>query len=443
MAPSTRSSLTAASVRRRYSLLSGLHWSAVGVTIPVLIVMFTARGLSVPTIGALFVLNGVITGVLELPTGGLADSWGRRPVLLISVSLTIGSMLVLGLSATVPVLVGAVLLLATGRALSTGPLEAWYVDAELAADADADLTPGLAAGVRAEGLGLGIGTLVGGVIPLLGPGLPSAGSALVLSLSLPFLVASVVLAVELVAILVLVTPVLSDDDHPDALRTDPNIHTGFVARESRGLTEIPSTGQSLRLGLDVARSSATVQRIIVRVVLAGAALTAFEVLVPIRLTELTSSPETATAVYGPMAAATFVAAALTAGLAPRIRDRIGSPGRAALILTVAGGLVAMLMGVPVIALLGVGFVGRSFLTGPAWPMLTTLTHAEVGPESRAVMISILSLAMFTGSAIGGLVFPALAGVLGTGMALSISGLVMAVGGLALWGISPTASVAQA
>lgn len=413
--------MTPTSIRRRYVLLSGLHWGAIGLTIPVLIVILTARGLSVPAIGALYVLNGVITGLLELPTGGLADSWGRRPVLLVSVSLTIGAMLLIGLSATLPVLVGAVLLLAAGRALSTGPLEAWYVDAELAANPAADLTPGLASGVRAEGFALGVGTLLGGVVPLLGAGLPSRGSAPVLGLTLSFLAAAGVLFVELLAVAVLLRPVR---DH----RPDEEAEPAAPAVGGR------SIATSLRMGLAVARSSPTVQRVIVRVVLVGAALTAFEVLVPIRLTELTATPEAATALYGPLAAASFVAAALTVGLAPRIRTRIGSAGRAATLLTVGGGLVALLMGVPVIAVLGVGFVGRALVVGPAWPLLTTLTHAQVGPESRAVMVSILSLALFAGSALGGVVFPAVANAMGTGVALSASGAVMALGGLALLGI---------
>ena len=71
---------------------------------------------------------------LELPTGGLADSLGRRAVLLLASVVGIVAM-GLYLAADSLALFAAVFALqGVFRALDSGPLEAWYVDAALAAD---------------------------------------------------------------------------------------------------------------------------------------------------------------------------------------------------------------------------------------------------------------------------------------------------------------------
>ena len=42
------------------------------------------RGLGLARVGVVMAVYGITTAVLELPTGGLADALGRRPVLLLS-----------------------------------------------------------------------------------------------------------------------------------------------------------------------------------------------------------------------------------------------------------------------------------------------------------------------------------------------------------------------
>src|SRR5215208_6292083 len=99
-------------------------------------------------------------------------------------------MVAFALANTLVLLIAAEILLALGQALYSGPLEAWYVDAVHDEDAEADVTPGLARGHSAQGLGLAVGALVGGALPHVFSGLPDAGDALVLSFSTPFLVAA-------------------------------------------------------------------------------------------------------------------------------------------------------------------------------------------------------------------------------------------------------------
>src|SRR5262245_48226190 len=109
---------------------------------PVTVLMFDARGLSIGTIGAMYAVFTILVGLLGLPTGGLADTWGRRPVLLAAAAADVVGLVAFALANSVVLLLLAILVLALGQALYSGPLEAWYVDAVHAEDPRADVTPG-------------------------------------------------------------------------------------------------------------------------------------------------------------------------------------------------------------------------------------------------------------------------------------------------------------
>ena len=103
-----------------------------------------------------------------------------------------------------PTLLLAMILYGVSRALSSGALDAWFVDALLATDPDTDLQPALA-GAETVGLAaLGLGTLLGGALPRLFAGLPPDGTAVLTPLAVPILAALAVklLLVAAVALLI-------------------------------------------------------------------------------------------------------------------------------------------------------------------------------------------------------------------------------------------------
>lgn len=73
-----------ASVRRRLLVLLALRWLPTGLMIPVLVLLLLERGLSLAQLGLAFAAQGFMVLVLELPTGGFADTLGRRRVLLLA-----------------------------------------------------------------------------------------------------------------------------------------------------------------------------------------------------------------------------------------------------------------------------------------------------------------------------------------------------------------------
>lgn len=67
---------------RQFILLRALRWLPLGLVLPFLTITPVARGLSLGQVGAAFAVHGAVALVLEIPSGVLADSLGRRRVLL-------------------------------------------------------------------------------------------------------------------------------------------------------------------------------------------------------------------------------------------------------------------------------------------------------------------------------------------------------------------------
>ena len=131
---------------RRFLVLLALRWFPVGLCIPIGVLLALSRGLTLAEFGLAMSLQGFVVLALELPTGGLSDSWGRRPVLALSAVVAIGSMSLLVVADSVAEFAVVGMLQGVYRALDSGPLESWYVDARLAADPSAKLERGLSAG---------------------------------------------------------------------------------------------------------------------------------------------------------------------------------------------------------------------------------------------------------------------------------------------------------
>ena len=89
------SPLTARTATRRYVGLTALRWLPVGLSAPVTVLLASARGLSPADIGVVLAVYSVVTLLLELPTGGLADALGHRLVLVLAGLLTTGGLLLL------------------------------------------------------------------------------------------------------------------------------------------------------------------------------------------------------------------------------------------------------------------------------------------------------------------------------------------------------------
>lgn len=402
---------TVASATRRLVGLTALRWLPVGLTTPIMVLLAQARGLSLAQIGVLFTVHGAVVIALELPTGGLADVLGRRPVVVLGALLHLASCVVFATATGFSGFLGGVLLMAVGRALDSGPVEAWYVDTVHRIDPAADVAPGLSKHSAADGGSLAVGAIVGGFLP----GLLGGGGAE--ALAIPFFGAAVLDLVFVAAVVRLLT-----EDRPPREGT-------VRAALSAGARAVPGTvAGAVRLSV----TDGPMRLVLLLTAVGGVALVVCELLGPLRFAELAGGRDGGAAVYGTVLAISFGAAAVGAMLAPVLRRLLrGSTGvTCALLFVIGAAALAALAGPDVLVLAGTGFALYYVSHGSTWPLLSAVLHTRVDAAHRATAVSAMSLAMALGGIVGNLAVPPLAAAVSIDAAFVAVAVVVLAGAVA-------------
>lgn len=351
----------------RFVLLTALRWLPVGFVAPVFVLFASARGLSAVEIGLVFSVQAVLVILLELPTGGLADSIGRRPVLLLSSVLNVVAFLLVAAAQGLAAFLVAFGVLGVARALDSGPLEAWFVDGVLQEDRDADTSIGLSRAGVATAAALAAGAVLGGALPAL------TDDGLVVT----FLVAA---GLTLAQSLLVLLWVRDTGRRPSRLATRARV--AAVPRVVRNSYRLARQDHALRLLVVLAAGT-------------GAALNTLELIAPLRFASLYDSAEEATRVFGLVVALGFGGAAAGAALAPLTRRLSGGSGPRAISAAFAVGALAtagFATGESA-SVLAAGYALAYLATGCAWPLRQQLLHARVTAAQRATTVSIASLAL--------------------------------------------------
>lgn len=426
-----------ARVGRRYVALTALRWFPTGVTVPVLVLLVTRRGLSLGAVGAVLALYSLTAAALEVPTGGLADTVGRRPVLVVAAALSVlgtaglaGAVGELQIAATLVVLGAA-------RALDSGPLQAWYVDTVHAADPGADLKPGLAGAGAASAAALGAGALAGGWLASVAPRGWGDGDGRLVDLSFPFLVAAALTAVYGAAVALLVhDPAAAPPPGPD-LFTEPAAGDGLGEKVVGGgqgpdLFTDPAAGDAVGEKFDdggaggragfgstvVAAVRLAVGRGELRRVMAvgaglGLALAGIELLAPPAFARLLGGPSAAAGPYATLVTVGFGATAMGSALVPAAARAAGTSRRALQVSLLLAGLTVVGVGVGHTAPAAIAFVAFYLAIGAATPLLDEATHQAVPASERATVLSVRSSVFQLGGLTASLGVGALASAAGT------------------------------
>ncbi|MEV4489303.1 MFS transporter [Micromonospora coxensis] len=396
------STLSVRQVRRRFLLLHGLRWLPSGLMIPVMILLMQERGLSLSQIGLVSVAQGLVVLALELPTGGLADALGRRPVLLTAWGLGLASLVLFAVADSFALFFVVWALQGVFRALDSGPLESWYVDATLAADPDARYEPGLGHAGTVIGLSISAGALLSGGLVALGPIGP------VSALTVPVLVAVALQALGLVALLVLLVEVRPVRD-VGALRAS--------------VVEAPRmVGQAIGL----LRRSRVLLALVAVELFWGFGMVTFESLLPVRLAEVVGDADAAAALLGPASSAAWLASAAGAALTPLLLRWPGGAASAALLRVVQGATVVGmgLFAGPVGVL--VAYLTCYAVHGASNPLHMGLLHRQVDGPYRTSVISLNSMMGQPGFAVGAVLLTAIADTSGVSTAMLVGAVVLAV-----------------
>lgn len=396
------SSPSVARLRRNYVSVTALRWMPAGFVAPILVLLPLSRGLDLAEVGVVFAVYAGSTAVLELPTGGLADSIGRKRVLLIA---SCSHLLFYGALLIAEGLVTWLVVAAMGgaaRALDSGPLEAWFVDEVLTQGTNDDLQRGLSLAMASGAISLASATIGGGLLPTFFAG----------SLTASVVGAVFAQALHLAGVALLVAEV-------------NRVPEGTA---QSGLARWRGTVQS------AVRLSATrgpVRRLLGVSVVLGVALTALELLWQPRFSSLLGglSQQTTTPTLGLLLAAAFVLSSVGSAVAPRtLRVFRGNPRAGAFYAVTGQGVFLLALSLSSNGVMaGIFFLVVYLHVGLQSPMHQELLHQHVSSSQRSTMLSAESLLMQAGGLLSSLAAPALADRYSIGVVWSVvgAGLVMA------------------
>jgi MFS family permease len=403
--------LTPAAARRVFLLLTATRWFPVGLVVAVTTLLPLERGLTVTQTLTLASITGLVVFALELPTGGLADALGRRPVLVAAASMQVLGATLFATAQSFWTFALAAAATGTFRALDSGPMEAWFVDTVHATSPGADVDRTLSHQSAVLGVSIALGALVSGGLVWWHP--VTAWSAL----TLPYVVYAALAVAHLAMVaLLLVEP---------ARVTDGGTRPGGPVR--RALASARRTPAVVADGLRLARTNRVLLGLLLVEVFWSTGMVVFESMTPIRLAELLGSEERAGALMGVVASVGWGVFALGAALAGLASRRIGVV-RAAMAARVLNGLGAVWMGlVAGPAALVVAYLVTYALHGAGGPTYQALLHREAASRNRSTVLSLASMTAFAAFAVAAPVLGRTAELVSTPAAMVIGGAVSVLG----------------
>ncbi len=397
-------------VTRRFVTLTFTRWFATGLSIPVLVLLGRERGLSLATIGALMTVYSVTTLVLELPTGGLADVMGRRPLLMTASAVTAAATLVVASAVSTWVWAVGLAGLGLARALDSGPLQAWFVDAAREIEPKASVRLGLSRSSMAAALGIGAGALASGALVTFSP-LPHHGAAFI-ALSTPLLMSAIFAATNAVLAALWLT------EHRNA----------YTSSVRAILTNVPIT---LRRGTVLVAQHRPLRRIFALTAALGPAVASIELLAPGHFSRLFDSASDAAGPYSLLVTAAFAGSSVGSGLAPLATRLLKKPTRVIAAAGVGAALTLPFIASASLAVACVAFVAFYLILDIGGPLVDEITHDAVSSSERATVLSMRSMALQAAAAIVSVSMGALSTVTSITVSLSVAGAILSVGALAM------------
>ncbi len=413
--------MTPQAARRVFLLLTVTRWFPVGLVVTVTTLLPIERGLSVAQTLTLASVAGFTVFFLELPTSGTADALGRKPMLVAAAMAQVIAAAVFSLAHSFWAFAASSVLMGVFRALDSGPLEAWFVDAVHATHPGADVDKTLSRQGAVLGLSIALGALVSGGLVWWDP--VGAWSPL----TLPYVVYTGLAVVHLGAVTLLLT------EAPGGAAGAPRTGTGAPRRGVAGAwREARRAPRVVADGLRLAGDNRVLHALLLVEVAWSVGMVVFETFMPIRMGEVLGSTARAGAVMGPVASvgwAVFAGGAALAGLASA---RFGL-ARSAMAARMLNGLGAVWMGLVAgpVALVGAYLVTYG-LHGSGGPLYSSLLHREARAGNRATVLSMASMLGFAAFGIAGPVLGLLAEGVSTPAAMVAGGAFSVLGVLGFW-----------
>jgi len=394
-----------------YILNQSFHWFIVGLMFPLLMLFILDRGLDIFLAGTMIALYSGTVIVLELPTGGLADSIGRKRTYIISQSVYLIALAVLLVHAGVVTIIIGMVLMGMARALSSGSIDAWFVDEFKAERPGDDLQKALAKANIIIPLGIASGSLIGGLVPMyLGEWGQSSFGTGIYDMNLVVMLLAVLAQIAMTQSLVV--------EH----RKAP--HDAGALSGMKDLPKVLST--SVKYGTQ----NRTVLMLLIATAALGFSLMSLETYWQPRLSDIIGGSDTW--IFGVIAAAYFVSGSLGNLLSIPLCSRSGGrygPVLLGVRILMAATLMALafqdtLLGFAAFYLMF--YLASGLETSP----FTTVYNNEVPSESRSTLLSLQSLVLQVGGLIGTFSLGYVSKEFSIGTAWTIASMVLFISGLA-------------
>jgi predicted MFS family arabinose efflux permease len=375
--------------------------------------------LTLAQVGLYVGIYSLTVALCELPSGAIADTFGRKRTVMVSYALASVAKLVFLFAFDMSTFIAYAVVWGMARALGSGALEAWFIDGIQAHDPDADVQQALARAGTFSLIGLAAGTLAGSALPGLFNWLPADGTAVVSPLSTT-VVASVVVGVMVITL----TGLVVRDPRPP--RTPVRPATGRPRRSTvRSVLQaaVSDVAATMRDSLALVRHNPRLRALLGAELAVGLALTATETfwqpffadLMPSVTQEpsrassagaggvlVTAGGADGTLLFGIVLAGCFGAGVIgnliatpLAALARRRYARLAS------VFLVVQGALFLFLALQTNVLRATAFLWLTYMTRATWSSPhAALYNREVPAERRSVMLSVLSLAGFAGAFLG-------------------------------------------
>ncbi len=395
---------TLAAPARRHIRVFQLHQFldrfAMGLTVAVVALALTDRGMDLLQISLLFGVYSLTTMAMELPFGGLADSIGRKPVFLAAIVASLMSLALFLSSSDFYVLALSFAFIGFGRALRSGTLDAWFVETFKTTAPGVDVQPALAKAQWANAMGLALGAVLGGLLPdAFGSIAQRHGFSIYdVSYAVSF---GVMLCVFLFTLLAIV-----EKPHP--------LNSGAL---KQGFASVPGVVKEAGL---LALRHPMLSVLLAALALFLMATNPVEVIWPTYAKPMLEDGFATTAI-GALTATYFFSIAFGASLSPRI-SRIFKRRHAVTLSVIFACLAVFQIALAIqdeIVGFVVAFILFSITLGASETPASSILHTFVEDRQRSTMLSLRSLIQQLGGALGLIVTGAVAEVYSTPVAWSL------------------------
>ena len=391
-----------------YNLTKALFWVAVGLPLPLAVVFMQARGMDLFQVGLLTSIFAFTVAALELPTGGLADSIGRKRVTLLAYTFLLLKDLVFLIAFSFPMFIVSKVLNGVGRALASGAMDAWFIDRLQDADPEIDIQPFLARAGTVSSFAIALSTLLGGVIASLFGSLPEEGSTVFTPIAMTIVAAVLVQTLNLVTVGAFVK-----EERP-----------GTDTKQVAGLREVAGV---VKEALSLSLNNPVLRLLLLATAVSGFAMASVETFWQPRFAELLGGSDGHRVLFGALMMGGFLAGMVGSLASIPVTRLLGKRyalvgavfeglGGGLLILLAAQGTVAGAAGV-----FWLFYFGRSVGASP----LGKVQNDEIPKERRSSMLSVGSLVSYAGFFSGSAVLGFVADRASIGAAWTVAGVLLA------------------